>query len=407
MTRARRARAGTLAIGAFLAARAAGAACPASLTAWEFEGGFGDDETWTVRILEVASDRARIEELAVRSAVPRYPVSEYRWFAPDDPTPEPYDLTVVTRTLLGKKLDDLCADLDAAGVGPITARAGLERSASVVETRAGLRLGLLAGSPGVAARPPTDETPATAGSIEDRRQIDLTPILLPDTFVDDPEPTLRAAAERRLSDDRDRDALTRVSAIVESLARSYRARAGEHADVPAARRILDRIRVLDGQALPEGMPSEFRLTAAVASRDYVVATALETIDRPDDPDRRAALRLLGDQSAPSTTEDLVLVLRQQPTTPEKRDEIALALRALVRADDDQARFAALGFLRGPKRTARAALGVFALTEPGLRRDLIALDLDDDVAFGTMVERVRRHVATTARDAALRRAAMGM
>src|SRR5262249_35478907 len=153
--------------------------------------------------------------------------------------------------------------------------------------------------------------------------------------------------------------------------------------------------------------SEFLLTIAAAPRDYVVALAQATLADDDSLDRLPALRELGDQPAPDAVEDLLLVTRRRPETVAFQKETALALRALLRAAPDQARMQALHLLTGPRRVARAAMGVFYFTEPSLRRSLAQVDFGSQERVRAMAARIRAHLTASARDPELKKAAAGV
>jgi len=180
--------------------------------------------------------------------------------------------------------------------------------------------------------------------------------------------------------------------------------------VPAARRILETLDAVDDAGLPSDLPSPFLLESAAAPREYAVALALEVLAREDDDsehdDRAAALRKLGDQPTPSATEDLVLAVLQPANSKDRQIEIALGLRALLKADPEQARVQAAARLSGPRPVALAALGVFAATEKAFSQELSVLDLADPKKVLDVTARLKRHLADTATDPALRKAAGG-
>lgn len=411
------------------AAEEAVSACPHFLQSWVVVGGFEAGDDWTTRLVTIRNDRARLEELRIRSEAPKPSDADSRWFMPaGTPDPEPVEVAVGTKVLLGDSLQAMCKELAAVGLGSIQQKALVDvqkRAAGGVDARRievtvtdvqeGMRVGVHA--------TPAPEKPkpgVVAATNPGMRKESL--VLAQEDLADDgdveEEVDPKAPRPPPLSPDamkarqRSKAILTAVRTITERYSRTMTAASSDFNSVPAARRILETLDGVDDAGLPSDLPSPFLLETAAAPREYAVALSLEVLAREDDEDgesgdRSAALRKLGDQATPVAVEDLVVVLLQPTKTKERQVDAALALRALLKADPEQARIQAVRLLSGPRPVALAALGVFAATENPFSQELGLLDLTDAKKILEVTARLKRHLAETATDPALRKAAGGV
>jgi len=165
--------------------------------------------------------------------------------------------------------------------------------------------------------------------------------------------------------------------------------------LPHARHVLSVLRQHDGERVPEELPSEFYLTATAAPRQYSEALALERMLTAKDTDEAVALKLLGDRASAAAVPLLRLKLHTSIAADRSRI-VSLTLRALLAADPQVARLEAVPLLVDPK-FARAALGVFALTDPDVQEDLESLDPTDGGAVRDAGLRVLTRLEVTADD----------
>ena len=400
------------------------AACPSSLTVWSFSGTFDAGDDWDARLLELRGDRARLSALSIRSQVPRMPVVEADWFVTEPLPPEPSSFSFSSRVYADRPLEELCVALRQGGLEVLIGRSTSElkavegalviesKTASAVLTERGTRTGVEVAPPD--PRPPErlPPIPYEEGSKPVPGQIVQPGLAATETRTQErrdvtekePDPERPVDPTRAAQDEAERMALEAARDAVSRQARSLRTLAGALVDVPAARRVLARLVELDPSGLPKGLPSEFRLAMAGAPEDYVTALAIETLTNEESADRLPALRWLGDDASPGAVEDLLIVLKRRPETRERQLETALALRALWRAEPDAARMQALRLLSGPRRVARAAMGVFWFTEPALRRELNAVDFGNAEKVRGMAARIRAYLTVRAKDPALKKSA---
>lgn len=397
--------------------------CPRTLSAWVVAGGFGDGEEWSVRLLTLRGDRARLEELRVRSEVPKLAEGEARWFRTEArPEPQPVDVTVGTRVFREESLQAFCKELADAGIASLQSRTKIDEKkkpsgemeeqrveVTFTDERGGARIGVhltpappaAASAKGGAPAAPTPRRRATMVLVEEDlseepgdEDEDGTPI---------PPLTPEAAKSRETS----RLVVGAVRAVLDRNARALSGTANDFAGIPAVRRILGVLDEMDEDGLPADLPNDFLFEAATAPRDYSVALCVEAIVRDEDDDKASALRRLGDQASPAAVDDLVLLLQESPRTKDKQDLAVLALRALLKADPEQARVQAARLLGGSRPVARAALGVFAATETAFAKELDSLDLGDAKQVLAVTTRLKAHLAETSSDPALRKAAGGV
>ncbi len=401
--------------------------CPAWLTAWTWSGTLDAGDGWTADLLEVRGDRGRITELAIRSQPPRLPAVEADWFWPEPWGPEPTAFSVASRPIADKPLEELCRSLLRAGLGTVIHRSKSELieeggSFTIASKTAAATLDEPEGHTGVEVKPddprPPERMPPIAweegtkpppGTIIQPGIVATTKASLDrrDVTAREANPEQPAEPARVAEDDAERKALSATRDVIVHAARALRFTNADLADVPAARRTIARLRDLDAPALPKPLPTDFLLAVAAAPRDYVIALAEATLADDESPDRLAALRELGDQASPDAVEDLLILLRRRPDGSAIQKEMALALRALVKAAPDQARMQALKLLTGPRRTVRAAMGVFYLTEPSLRRELAVVDFGNVERVRAMAARIRGHLTANAKDPELKKAAAGV
>ena len=401
--------------------------CPSWLTAWTFSGTLEAGDGFTADLLEVRGDRARITELTIRSQSPRLPAAETDWFWPEPWPPEPASFSVAARPIADKPLDDLCRALLRTGLGAVIGRSkseltAVEGSYTIVSKTAAATLDEPEGHTGVEVRPPDPRPPERLPPIPWEEGAKLPPgtivqpgiVATTKASVDRRDVTARQADPAKpddpavtAEDDAERKALSATRDVIVRAARALHFTSADLVDVPTARRMIARLRELDLLALPKALPSEFLLTVAAAPRDYVIALAEATLTEDESPDRLPALRELGDQPAPDAVEDLLLIVRRRPDATAFQKETALALRALLKAAPDQARMQALSLLTGPRRVARAAMGVFYFTEPSLRRELVLVDFNNPERVRAMAARIRGHLTANAKDPELKKAAAGV
>ena len=400
-------------------------ACPHFLQAWVVMGGFEGGEDWTARLVTIRNDRARLEELRIRSETPKISDTDSRWFMPEDfPDPEPIEVGVGSKVLLGETLQSMCKELTGVGLGSIQSKAMIDEQrkspgmidakrieVTVTDIQEGMRVGVHATPAPAKAKVGSD---AAAGNVGVRKE---SLVLDQENLSEDGEdadpkapPPAAPTPEATKAKARSKAILTAVRTITERYSRSIAAAPNDFSSVPAARRILETLDGVDDAGLPSDLPSPFLLESAAAPREYAVALALEVLAREDDEDessdRTAALRKLGDQATPAAVEDLVLVLQEPTLTKPKQVEAALAMRALLKADPDQARMQAVRLLSGSRPVARAALGVFAATEKAFSQELALLDLGDPKKVLDVTTRLKRHLVDSATEPALRKAAGG-
>lgn len=402
-------------------------ACPSWLTIWTMTGGLESGDGWTADLLEIRGDRARITHLVLFARTPRLPAAEMDWFLSETPRPEIEAFSTSMRALSGKPLSALCTALSRDGIDAVLHRA----SATLISNRGEFTIEnhdavAVMSDPsartGVEIRPPDPRPVERLPSIPWEEGYKAPPgtIVQPGIEATQTRTTdRRDVTEKELEpfeeidrthahqDEAERQALENAREIVVRAARTLTVRRGDLADVPMARRTLARIGELDATGLPENLPTEFRLAAAGAPADYVKALAIETLTHEDSPDRLLALRILGDDPSPDAIEDLLILLARRPETKVIQQDNALALRALLKAAPDTARLIALRMLSGPKRTVRAAMGVFFFTEPALRRELASLDFSNPAKVVGMTARIRGHLAASARDPELKRMAASL
>lgn len=402
-------------------------ACPAWLSVWTMNGTLDAGDDWDAVLLEIRGERARVTEVAIRSAVPRLPVAEADWFTPDGLDAEAYAFSVGTRAYSGKALDDLCNALAKGGLGAVLSRASAEMKAVdgslVIANKQALSLlDDRDGHVGAFARPGDPRPPERLPPIPYDEAVKPPPgtIAQPGlaaTSTDEidrrnvtaktPDPENPIPADRLAQDDRERVALDSARDVLARQARAIHETAGDLEDIPALRRAFDHLRELDPTALPKNLPSEFVLATIGAPKNYVTALALELLGDDAGADRLKALRWLGDEPSTSAVEDLLAVLRKRPDIKIVQREQALAFRALLKASPDQARMQALRALTGPRTVVRAAMGVFYFTEPSLRRELSTVDFSNPDKVRGMAARIRSHLTVNAKDPELKKAAAGV
>lgn len=401
--------------------------CPAKLSAWVVSGGFGDGDEWSARFLTIQGDRARLEEVRVRSEVPKISEDDAKWFATADrPKPEPVDVSVAQKILVGDPLKAICREISEAGIAVIQARSRIDQKRKpngqveeqwieslVVDTRGGVRVGVHA--PPV---PPTKEmreaevkeAVAEKRSLEQTQSFAIDEEDLSDGAESDEEPGApkKPATDAGKSKERSRAVIAAIRSVIERNSRSLVASPNSFASMPAARRILRSLSAIDEDAISDAVPSDFLFEVATAPRDVEVPLCAEALARDDEDDlnKLSALRRLGNQPSPTAVDDLVVVLQDPASDKTKQDMAILALRALLKADPAQARIAAARLLTGARPVARAAFGVFAETEQTFAQEIRTLDFKDNAKVLALTTRLKRHLADDASDPALRRAAGG-
>jgi hypothetical protein len=129
-------------------------------------------------------------------------------------------------------------------------------------------------------------------------------------------------------------------------------------------------------------PGEFALNASVLPRDEVLSMAsIEARLGQDDQAVELAVRLLGDSSAPHQGEAIAEILLAAISRGDVRIA-SLALRALMKAEPDEARRRARSLLDHDGLW-RSACGVLVLTDPSLASryetlDTVTTDVRDEI-----------------------------
>jgi len=368
--------------------------CPWPATLWAASEKAAAGTTWRFRVLEFRDGLARYRAIDAWFAAPKITEEERRWFVSEPIEAVPNYLSVVSRRTPWSQLQSLCRALDGGGIdlfqetaGSLCDRGGRGGDVRTTVPYAGTLYGVL-------ARPrPDDERCAPDKNAARRRPGSRSTVfsLKPDGNPRDDDP--QSAAARSVIDtwrrylDEERDDGSGPAGL---------------AALPAAGAMIDRLMTLTAGNVPFGLRSDLHLAVAVgAPRGYVVALALEVLERPHSRrDLLSALLLLGDRPAPEATEDLVSLVRRS----DDDEVVARSLRALLGADAAAARMEALNLLRDPTDVSIAALGVFAVTEVGFDSGLETLDLEDHDAVCEAAVVVVNRLASTASDSDLRRAA---
>ncbi|MDX1389792.1 MAG: hypothetical protein R3344_11420 [Acidobacteriota bacterium] len=231
---------------------------------------------------------------------------------------------------------------------------------------------------------------------------DTDPEDLPCDQVEDLDALENVASQLRSEKSADPPAVDSVGDILDALRRRDAPMETGLAAVPPARHVLRVLRELNEARLPADLPSEFSLTVVAAPDDYAEALALERMLVAEDPDEEFALGWLGDHATAAAVPLLRMKLRTS-TSGDRARIVSMTLRALLAADPRIARLVAVPLLSHPS-FARAALGVFAVTDPYIREDLESLDPADGDAVQQAGLRILAGLQATAPEEEVREAA---
>jgi hypothetical protein len=361
--------------------------CPPNLRAWRTSGDAAAGGEWSARFLEIRGDVGMLRELVLRFGDGSLPPDEARWF--DAPgVLEPIGLHTRTLSFVDRAMASVCRHLSDAQISELREKAkpkcyvGSEGNRMLVKSRitlsdSGLESSWQYSSDGVGLAVAED--------------INLEEDDLPCEPLENLEANLEGIEDSQLG----AGAVEAVEAILDELDERDSPLEAGLAALPPARHVLSVLRQHDGDRVPEDLPSEFYLTATTAPDQYAEALALERMLTAEDTDEAVALKLLGDRAS-ATAVPLLRLKLHTSIAADRGPIVSLTLRALLAADPHVARLEAVPLLTNPS-FARAALGVFALTDPDLQEVLESLDAADGDAVRDAGLRVLTHLEATADD----------
>lgn len=376
---------------------ATAATCPDSLLAWRMAGEVGPGAEWSAGLLEIRGDVALWRDLVMRFDGGGPDAEQSRWFEVGA-GPWPVGLSTRTRGVTGEELEGVC---DALSGPELSALRDRSRPMCFVDEEANQKIVIrqttsLQDGDDASGVPTLGRIGALFGDVESQpdEELPCRPI-----------ERMNEAVELGAAPPSDDEPAHAIGGVLDAVERRVAPVESGLAALPAARRILDVLRTKDGSRVPAELPSTLDLTLLVAPREYAEALALERLWSTDATDEEVALRRLGEWAGASAEPFLRIELRL--AVARQRPRIAsMTLRALLRADPGAARLAAVPLL-AERDTARAALGVFALTDPRVADELADLDVVDETAVAAAAARLLDGLAASASEPELREAAEGV